>query len=289
MLRALFQTMRPQQWIKNGFAFVPLIFDEQLFNLSALSQSILGFALLCLISGSVYTLNDLVDIDRDRAHPIKCKRPIASGALSKRAAQLSLLILVLFTIPSSFVLNWHFGLVIVAYFFLQIAYSFLLKNIVIIDVLSIAAGFVLRVGAGVTVIEVARFSPWLYVFTTMLALFLGFGKRRQEVILAQNGVHNTRSILREYNLPFIDELISIVTASTILTYAFYSFTAPNLPENHTMMLTIPFLIYGIFRYLYLIHIKQSSGDPSEMLIQDRPLQISIILFGLSSILILYQF
>jgi 4-hydroxybenzoate polyprenyltransferase len=281
--------MRPKQWVKNGFVFVALIFDEQLFNIPSLLSTIGGFILLSLMSGTVYIINDLVDLDKDKAHPKKRLRPLASGQLKPEVAKGAVVGLLVIGLPLSYALNLSFGVLVTAYLLLQIAYSFKLKNIVIIDVLSIAAGFVIRVAAGVVLIEVTRFSPWLYVFTTMLALFLGFGKRRQELLLAEQGVKNTRSILQEYNIPFVDELMATVTASTILTYAFYTFTAPNLPDNDAMMLTIPFVLYGIFRYLYLIHVRESSGDPSEVVLQDRPLQISIILFGLMTIGILYTF
>ena len=170
---------------------------------------------------------------------------------------------------------------------LQIAYSFALKNLVIIDVLTIAAGFVLRVAAGVPLVEAERFSPWLYVFTVLLALFLGLGKRRHELVLL-NGQAATRYILSQYNLSFIDSMMSIVTTGTIITYAFYTFSAPNLPDNHLMMLTIPFVIYGIFRYLYVVHVQGNGGAPDEVLLTDRPLQICIVLFGLAVVVILYN-
>ena len=287
MLIALIKTMRPQQWTKNLFAFVPIFFDEKLFNLVALGNTSLGFFLLCMISGVVYIINDLVDIEKDRAHPRKKKRPLASGALSKNFARGGIAVLLVLILPLSFILNIRFGIIILTYLVLQIAYSFILKNIVIIDVMAIAAGFVLRVAAGVSLIEVTRFSPWLYLFTTMLALFMGFGKRRQEVILMQNGHKNTRSILNQYSIPFIDEILSVVIASIILTYAFYTFTAPNLPQNNTMMLTIPFVIYAVFRYLYLLHMKDSSGDPSEIALHDRPIQIAVLLFGLLTLILIY--
>jgi 4-hydroxybenzoate polyprenyltransferase len=170
---------------------------------------------------------------------------------------------------------------------LQIAYSFILKNIVIVDVLTLAAGFVLRVAGGVALIEATRFSPWLYMFTVLLALFLGLGKRREELALLKGHATSTRAILNEYNLPFLDEMMAVVTAGTVMTYAFYTFSAPNLPDNHLMMITIPFVIYGIFRYLYVIHVQGNGGAPDEILLTDKPLQLSIGLFGLTVVVILY--
>jgi 4-hydroxybenzoate polyprenyltransferase len=181
-----------------------------------------------------------------------------------------------------------FGLLMILYLGLQFAYSFKLKNIVIIDVMIIAAGFVIRVGAGVSLVEVTRFSPWLYVCMTLLGLFMGFGKRRQELFLFQEEAKNTRASLSDYSIQFLDEIITIVAASTIMAYALYTFSAPGLPDNHTMMLTIPFVIYAIFRYLHLLHVQGNSGDPSEILLYDRPLQLTVILWGVTVIIILYR-
>ncbi len=287
MLLTLLQTMRPHQWTKNIFIFVALVFDGKLFDVSSFINTSFGFVMLCLISGIGYIINDLVDVEKDRLHPTKKFRPIASGALKERVALVGIIILLLITIPLSLWLSFGFGLLIIAYLGLQLVYTFYLKNLVIIDVLTIATLFVMRVAAGVLLIEVTRFSPWLYVFTTMLALFLGVGKRRQELVLMKQDLGKTRTILKEYSIPFVDEMITIVTASTIMTYALYTFSAPNLPKNNSMMLTIPFIIYGIFRYLYLIHIKGSSGDPSEVVLDDRPLQITVLLFGITVVLVLY--
>lgn len=281
--------MRPKQWTKNAAIFAALIFDEKLFSAYALQKTVLGFFLLCLVSGTVYIINDLVDIEKDRAHPKKRHRPIASGAISQKTALLAAIILPLIVLPLSYMLDVVFGLLMTFYLVIQLLYSFKLKHIVIIDVMTIAAGFVIRVGAGVSLIEVARFSPWLYVCTTLLALFMGLGKRRQEVILVNNSGKNTRSILAEYTIKFLDDMIIIVAASAIMAYSLYTFSAPNLPNNHWMMLTIPFVIYGIFRYLYNLHILDGNGDPSEVLLQDRPIQVTVILWGLSATAILYWF
>jgi len=287
VLIALIKTLRPAQWTKNGAIFVPLVFDEKLFQIEPLTRTIVGFVMLCLISGTVYLINDLVDIEKDRQHPTKRYRPLPSGQLSKSVAIVAAILIPAVVLPLSFLLDVAFGLILTGYLVLQIAYSFRLKNVVIIDVMVIAAGFVLRVAAGVPLVNAERFSPWLYVFTTLLALFLALGKRRQEIALLKSEASNARAVLDHYSLPFVDEMTAVVTAGTVMTYALYTFSAPNLPENHTMMLTIPFLIYGIFRYLYVIHIQGNGGAPDEVLLTDRPLQATVGLFGLAVVLILY--
>jgi 4-hydroxybenzoate polyprenyltransferase len=287
LISGIFKTLRPKQWTKNGFIFAALVFDNKLFQLEPFIKTVLGFILLCLISGTVYLINDLVDVEKDRQHPIKKNRPIPSGQVPFGVAVATAVILSAICLPLSFLLDLNFGFIATAYWLLQIAYSLVLKNIVIVDVLTIAAGFVLRVAAGVALVEAERFSPWLYVFTILLALFLGLGKRRQELDMLKDQASNTRSILDEYNLPFLDEMMAVVTAGTVMTYAFYTFSAPNLPSNHLMMLTIPFVIYGIFRYLYVIHVQGNGGAPDEVLLIDRPLQISILLFMLTVVAILY--
>ncbi len=287
MLIALLKTMRPKQWTKNVFVFGALVFDQKLFHIPSLANTLIGVGLLCLISGTVYIINDLADIEKDRAHPQKKNRPLASGALSIQVAVISTLVFPLILIPISFWLNSMFGWLMTLYLGLQLAYSFKLKNLAIIDVMAIAAGFVIRVGAGVSLIEVTRFSPWLYVCMTLLALFMGFGKRRQELLLLQEEAKKTRTILSDYSIQFLDEIIAVVAASAIMAYALYTFSAPNLPGNHAMMLTIPFVMYAIFRYLYIIHIQGDGGDPSEILLQDRPFQFAIISWGITVVIIVY--
>jgi len=288
MLLALLKTLRPKQWTKNGFVFVPLVFDVKIFQAQPLLRSLAGFVLLCLISGAVYLINDLVDIEKDRHHPAKRNRPLASGQLSRSVAISAAIAIPVVTLPLAYLLDPLFGLIISGYFLLHVAYSFWLKNVVIIDVMAVAAGFVLRVAAGVPLVWAERFSPWLYLFTTLLALFLALGKRRQEIALLRENASHSRSILDHYNLAFLDEMMAVVTAGTVMTYALYTFSAPNLPKDHTMMLTIPFVIYGIFRYLYVIHVRGDGGAPDEVALTDRPLQISVLLFGISVILILYH-
>jgi 4-hydroxybenzoate polyprenyltransferase len=287
MLSALIKTMRLRQWTKNVFIFAALIFDKQLFVVDSFLRTIAGVALFCLISSCVYILNDIVDVEADRQHPEKKKRPIPSGKLPVSVAWVSLVVIVAFVFACSYFLDLEFMFVVIGYFVLNIAYSLLLKHVPILDVLIIAAGFVLRVLAGVTLIQVERFSPWLYVLMTLLALFLGFGKRRAELALLASGAGSHRKVLDGYTLPLLDQYIMIVSSTTIVAYSLYTFSAPNLPENHSMMLTIPFVVYAIFRYLYLIQVKHAGGTPEEILLSDRPFQISMALWGLAVLAVFY--
>ena len=289
----LIVAMRPKQWTKNLFIFIALLFDAKVFVpgplfSTPLGRTLLGFALLCVMSGAMYVLNDIVDVEQDRAHPSKRNRPIASGALPMRVAWLAALFLPPLSLALSFVLDTGFGVLLLAFWINNLAYSFKIKHVVVFDVLSIALGFVLRVAAGVVLVPAERFSPWLFVFTTLLSLFLGFAKRRGEIVLLQGNAANHRAILEEYNLPFLDSMLNAVTSATIVTYSFYTFSAVNLPGNHTMMLTIPFVLYGIFRYLYLVHVQGETKAPDEVLLRDRPLQATVILFGLAAAMVLYQ-
>jgi 4-hydroxybenzoate polyprenyltransferase len=287
MLRAIFKTMRPKQWTKNVFVLAALVFDRQLTNQISFGRSVAGFFLFCLLSSSVYLINDIMDVEADRQHPKKKNRPIASGKLSIPAAIIAVVIILIVTLPLAFLLSPAFFGVSLFYFVLNLAYSIWLKHIPLIDVLVLSACYVIRVAAGVSLINVERFSPWLYVVTTLLALYLGFGKRRAELAALTDSASNHRKVLEGYTIPFLDQLIMIVSGTTIVAYSLYTFSAPNLPANHTMMLTIPFVLYGIFRYLYLMQIEQAGGAPDELLLTDRPLQITILLWGLSVLVIFY--
>ncbi|MFZ5807849.1 MAG: decaprenyl-phosphate phosphoribosyltransferase [Chloroflexota bacterium] len=288
-LRALIKTMRPRQWVKNAFIFAALVFDRQLnpAHLNAILNTLAGFLVFCILSGLVYLINDIADVEADRKHPQKRHRPIASGKLPLPFAVGASIVLPLLIFPLSYALSPRFTLVGLAYFALNLAYSKWLKHLPILDVFAIAAGFVLRVGAGVVLIQVARFSPWLYVVTTLVSLYIGFGKRRAELALLADDAYNHRRVLDGYTIPLLDQLITIVSSATIIAYSLYTFSAPNLPDNHVMMLTIPFVIYGIFRYLYLIQIKHGGGAPEDMLLSDRPLQATILLWGIAVVLIFY--
>ena len=287
MFIALLKTMRPKQWTKNVFVFAALVFDRKLFHLDVLLKTVIAFIILCLISGTVYLINDLVDLEKDRRHPVKRKRPLPSGKLPPGVAIAAAVVIPLVALPVAFLLHPAVGIIVLSYLALMVAYSFILKNIVIVDVLTIAAGFVLRVAAGVPIVQVARFSPWMYVCTALLALFLGFGKRRHELTLLKGEANYHRAILSEYNLHLLDEMMAVVTSTTVIAYSLYTFSAEGLPPNHLMMLTIPFVLYGIFRYLYLIHVKNQGGTPEEILLSDKPLLLDIALWGLAVIIILY--
>ncbi len=287
MIVALFKAMRPKQWAKNVFLFAALIFDEKLFRFVPFSKTVLGFLIFCLLSGAVYLVNDVVDAEKDRLHPTKRKRPIASGQLRPEIALATASLIGITLIPASFFLDFLFGLVALAYLVTMVAYSFWLKNVVLLDVFTVSAGFVLRVAAGVILVKAERFSPWLYICTTLLALFISISRRRHELLLLSENASNHRAILEEYNLRLLDEMIVIVTSGTIVAYSLYTFSAPNLPPNHTMMLTIPLVIYCLFRYLYLIHVKGEGGAPEELIFTDKPLLIGILLWGLTVIAILY--
>lgn len=289
MLRGLLVTMRPKQWTKNVFIFAAIVFDEKLFIPELLGRVLLGFSLFCVLSSTVYLVNDLADIEKDRQHPRKRFRPLASGRLSPDVAKGAVVILLLVSLPLSFALSVPFGIIATIYLLLNVAYSFVLKNIVILDVLVVAAGYVLRVAAGAFVITVERFSPWLYVCTTLGALFISIAKRRHELLLLDAGANQHRASLEEYTRHLLDEMIAVVASTTIIAYALYTFSAPNLPANHTMMLTIPFVLYGIFRYLYLIHVKNEGGSPDELFLRDKPLLLTIALWGIAVVVVLYAF
>jgi 4-hydroxybenzoate polyprenyltransferase len=287
MITALLKTMRPRQWPKNIFLFAALVFDKQLFLLDPFLRTVAGFVLFCLISSSVYFFNDLADIEADRQHPQKKKRPIPSGQLPLSAAWTAGIVLLAAALGVGYWLSPAFAAVMALYFLINLAYSKWLKHVPILDVLIISAGFVLRVGAGVSLIHVERFSPWLYVVMTLLSLFLGFGKRRAELSLLAHGAGSHRKVLEGYTIPLLDQYIMIVSGTTIVAYSLYTFSAPNVPANHTMMLTIPFVVYTIFRYLYLIHIEEKGGEPEEILLSDRPFQIAMGLWALTVLVVFY--
>ncbi|MEZ4770579.1 MAG: decaprenyl-phosphate phosphoribosyltransferase [Caldilineales bacterium] len=284
---ALIKTMRPKQWVKNAVVYAPLVFDGKMFDPLLLLRTTVAFILFCLISSAVYLINDLADIEKDRLHPKKRLRPLPAGQLKPAAAVAAAVVLIVACIPLALWLDGGFFFILYGYLVLMIAYSFYLKNLVIIDALVIAAGFVLRVAGGVAVVHVERFSPWLYLCIAVGALFLAFGKRRHELVLLENGANSHRAILAEYTVPFLDQLIGLVTSTLVVFYSLYTFSAVNLPANHTMMLTIPFVLYGLFRYLYLIHVKKQGGAPDELVFKDKPMFATGVLWVLAVIAVLY--
>jgi 4-hydroxybenzoate polyprenyltransferase len=245
-----------------------------------------AFILFCLMSSAVYLINDVVDIEKDRQHPTKRLRPLPSGQLRPSIAIAAGVVIPLITLPLSFLLDRYFGFVALAYLLTMTVYSFVFKNIVILDVLTVAAGFVLRAVAGAVVISVP-ISPWLYVCTTLVALFIGISRRRHELVLLAENANEHRASLNEYSLPLLDQMTAVVTSATIIAYSLYTFSAPNLPSNHAMMLTIPFVLYGLFRYLYLIHVEGKGGTPEEIFLSDLPMMIALGLWALAVIGVLY--
>jgi 4-hydroxybenzoate polyprenyltransferase len=287
-LRGLLKTMRIRQWTKNSFVLAPLVFDGKLFELPMLAVALLATFCFCLASSSVYLLNDLVDIEKDRQHPRKRLRPLPSGQLNPAFAGVMAFLLAVVSIAAIGFLNLWAAAVVGLYLLQNLAYSFYLKNFVILDVIMIAVGFVLRVVAGVLVVDVQNFSPWLYVCASLLALFLGFGKRRHEIALLEDGAASHRASLDHYTLPFLDQIISIVTTSALIAYTFYSFESQTaLAGGGKMLLTVPFVFYGVLRYLYLIHVRKLGGAPDELLLQDMPFLASILLWVLSVIVVIY--
>lgn len=287
MIKALIETLRPRQWTKNLVIFAGLIFDGQFLQLTPFLRVLLAALLFCLVSGVTYTINDLLDLDADKLHPQKRNRPLASGRLGKRTAIIFIIVLSAISLAGGYLLSPNLALIFVAYTLLILAYSLWLKKIMILDVLVIASGFVLRVLAGLSVITVAYFSPWLFVLTTLLAMYLAFGKRLAELKLLETDAVNHRKTLDGYTVPLLNQYIMVILTAILITYTFYTFSAHPGQSNYAMMLTLPFVVYGIFRYLYLIQSDLTTSSPEEVLLKDRPLQIAIALWGLSIITIIY--
>ncbi len=287
-IRGLLKAMRIHQWTKNGFVYAALVFDGKLFHLDLFWWTTLVFLVFCCISSAVYLMNDLVDIEKDRLHPRKRLRPLPSGELNPRLAFVTAISLALTGLAAAAWIEPLLGLVVLAYLVQNIAYSFYLKHIVLIDVMVLSLGFLLRVVAGVVVVHVSHFSPWLYVCVTLLSLFLGFGKRRHEIALLEDGAAGHRPSLEQYSVYLLDQIIGIVTTSMLVAYTFYTFDAETaLAGDGRLLLTVPFVFYFIVRYLYLIHIKKLGGAPDELLFQDRPLFINTVLFLLAVVALIY--
>ena len=281
--------MRPQQWTKNIlFVFPAILFDAKLLEFDLLIRVIAAAGLLVLVSGSVYIINDLMDRDQDRAHPNKRHRPIASGILSATVAKLASAILAVVSLGLAYSLNFELFLLLVLYLLIQLVYSFRLKRIALLDVLIVAAGFVIRVMVGGVVIDV-EVSPWLYAFTGLLAMFLVVGKRRQELVMLGDQAENTRLTFRQYNLPLLDDMLRIVTTSTLITYILYTIEVETMTKHGANwgLITVPFVLYGLFRYLYLLHVEETASAPEEILLADRPIQITVMLAGIAYFIILY--
>jgi 4-hydroxybenzoate polyprenyltransferase len=284
----LFASLRPEQWTKNLIVFAGLLFGGRLMDVEQILLATATFAIFCALSGSVYLFNDVADREADRVHPLKSSRPIATGALSVRTAVVTAGLLAAAAIQFAVLIRPTLGAVAGAYLVLLLMYSASLKHVVIVDVLTIAAGFVLRAVAGAVAVSVP-ISQWLLVCTTLLALFLALSKRRHELILLAESATEHRRILTEYSPYLLDQMVAVVTASTLVAYAIYSTSAETAERLHTdrLGLTIPFVLYGIFRYLYLVHQKRGGGSPSTLLLTDRPLLACIALWAVSVMVILY--
>ena len=287
MLGAVLASLRPRQWVKNLFVFGGLIFSQRLFTASV-GPALAAFAIFCGLSGAMYLLNDVADREKDRAHPEKRHRPIAAGQLRPGAAVAAAAVLIALGLAAGAWLAPRFALAGLAYVTLLGAYSVWLKHVVIVDVLVVAIGFVLRAVAGALAIDVA-ISGWLLICTVLLALFLALGKRRHEVLTLEQGATRHRPILAEYSAGLLDQMIAVVTASTVTAYALYTMSPETVAKFHTQLLpaTLPFVLYGVFRYLYLLYHRRLGGNPSEIVVRDRALLLNSGLWLLTVLLIIY--
>lgn len=283
----IIKSLRPRHWTKNLFVFAGIIFSKNLFNFEYLVKIIFSFLIFSIVSGCGYIINDLKDREIDKLHPKKAKRPIASGKLSSTSAIISVSILLPISIFLSFLLEKKFFVATSSYILLDIIYTFYLKNIVILDVLSLSFFFLLRVLAGTWVINVET-SPWLLICTVLISLFLGLGKRRHEILTIERA-NEHRASLKIYSIPFIDQMIAITTSLTLIAYIIYTLSEETARKFGTrnLFLTLPFVMYGIFRYLHLIYSKNLGGNPEEVLLSDTPFFASILFWGITAIIIIY--
>jgi 4-hydroxybenzoate polyprenyltransferase len=288
-LRLVLLSLRPEQWTKNLFVFAGVLFGGHLLDMPAMVRAVAAFVIFCALSGVVYIFNDLADRTADQRHPLKRLRPIASGHLPPATAVIAATVLGLVALAAAVLLSPLFSLLAASYVVLLVLYSVVLKHLVIIDALTIAAGFVLRAAAGAVAVFVP-ISHWLLVCTTLLALFLVLSKRRHELTLLADGAVTHRPILEEYSPYLLDQMIAVVTASTLVAYSVYATSAETAERLKTtrLGLTIPFVLYGIFRYLYLVHQKRAGGSPADLLLTDRPLLACVGLWALGVALILYS-
>ncbi|KAA8754373.1 decaprenyl-phosphate phosphoribosyltransferase [Paenibacillus sp. UASWS1643] len=277
----LFRLLRPKQWTKNLLLFAALLFSFEEIRAETILATLLGFILFSLVAGCVYILNDFVDRDRDRQHPVKKYRPMASGQVNPSHALLFGIILLILSVGTAFMMNPLFGVLCIVYFMLNVSYSFVLKHLVILDMMTIAAGFVLRAIAGGVLIHVP-FTPWFLICTMLLSLFLAIGKRRNELTLLEGNTGSHRKVLDNYSITLLDQFNTIVTTATIISYSLFTFTSDRTIH---LMWTIPLVIYGMFRYLYLIHMKNQGGSPDRVLFEDKPILITVMLYVISVVTI----
>ena len=282
----LLRAMRPHQWTKNALVFAALVFDRKFFDLGPVGDAVLAVVAFCLASSATYLVNDVRDIANDRAHPRKRFRPVASGELPIPVAVGASVVLVGLALALAWLVRPEFMGVVVAYLLLMGSYNLGLKQFAVLDVMMIAMGFVLRAAGGAVAIGVP-ISPWLYVCTALLSMFLGFAKRRSELATLGDEADRHRANLADYTVPMLDQLITLVGAATIIAYALYTFEASAVPTNYSMMLTLPFVVFAIFRYLVLIHQNRLTGSPELLLFRDRPLFAAIVGWGVAALLVLY--
>ena len=288
LVRDVWQLLRPTQWVKNSVLFAALIFSKHLFVWADTTRVLAAFVCFCCVASGAYVMNDLHDCERDRQHPLKSRRPLPSGRVPRRTAVVLSLALIVLGLGGAVALGPGFAGLTAGYLALQVLYTFSFKNMVILDVMSIATGFVIRAAAGGVVIGVPV-SPWLFICTFLLALFLGFAKRRHELVLLEGRAEDHRSALREYSPYFLDQMISVVTASVVVAYAIYT-ASPEVQEKlgtDKLYLTIPFVLFGIFRYLYLVHQREEGGNPTQLLLTDQPLLADVVLWIATAALVLY--
>lgn len=285
-LPPLIRALRPVQWSKNLLVFAALLFSLNVFDIRRIGEAIGAFLIFCAVSSSIYLLNDLRDREQDAHHPVKRFRPIAAGQVAPRSARVLAVALAIGGLVGAWLIDRQLLLVVAAYLLLMIAYTLRLKQVVLLDVIIISLGFVLRAAAGAVAIGVP-ISPWLYICSMLLALMLGFGKRRHELLMLRDVAGRHRANLDAYSVPLLDQAIAVTSSAAVVAYSVYTFTAPTLPENHSMMLTIPIVLYAVFRYLFLIYKEHLGGSPELLLIHDRPIQIAIALWGIASLAVLY--
>ncbi len=290
MVFPLLRALRPQQWFKNTFALAPLVFAQRLTDLEALERAVTAFVAFCLAASAVYLLNDLRDRDEDRRHPSKRFRPLAAGTLPVPLAWLAVALLLVGAIWLTVLLGRDFGSFLLAYVVLNVLYSLGLKTVVILDVLCISLGFVLRILAGAAAIDV-KVSSWLLLCTTFLSLFLAFSKRRHEIQLLADGAVHQRKVLSQYSAAFLDQMINVVTASAVVCYALYAVSPETVERFHTehLVYTVPFVLFGVFRYLFLVYQRTDAKNPTEALMFDGPFLINLVLWGAAVVWIVYSF
>jgi 4-hydroxybenzoate polyprenyltransferase len=288
VIGALVTSLRPRQWPKNLLVFAGLVFSLRLFDLTDFLLSLGGFAAFCLLSGAVYLVNDLADVEKDRLHPKKRFRPIASGRLKPGAAKVAAVVAAAVGLGGSFALYWPFGIVGLAYFLLEVAYSFRLKHVVVLDVMTVAAGFALRAVAGTVLVHVTL-SPWLFVCTILFALFISLAKRRHELLTLDDGGAGHRAVLEHYSEQLLDQMMAVATSATVIAYCLYTIAPETTAKfgTHNLMLTVPFVLYAIYRYLYLVYRKDMGGAPEQALLGDAPLLVDVLLWMAGVVAVIY--